>query len=84
MNPNCRYKIQEIREKICILQEVIKFMIDETPGDKIRKAMKPFTCVSCGGLMGLLEYNFRPCSPDVLDALPVTDLKVLGEIYPVW
>jgi len=77
MNPNCRYKIQEIREKICILQEVIKFMIDETPGDKIRKAMKPFTCVSCGGLMGLVEYNFRPCSPDVLDALPVT-LKVLG------
>ena len=53
--------------------------LDETPGDKIRKAMKQFTCDLCGGLMGLVEYNFRPCSPDVLDHLPASDLKILGD-----
>ena len=70
MNPNCRYKIQQVREKISLLEEVIKYMIDETPGDKIRKSMKLFTCDECGGLMELTEYNFRPCEASVLGAPP--------------
>lgn len=65
LHPNSRYDIQDIREQICILQEVIKFMIDETPGDRIRKSMKHFTCrdKECGGMMIMVEYNFHPYYP---------------------
>ena len=65
LHPNSRYDIQDIREQISMLQEVIKFMLDETPGDKIRKAMKPFSCrdKKCGGIMIMLDYNFNPHYP---------------------
>lgn len=63
LHPNCRHAIQDIREMICILEEVIKEMVDETPGDKIRRMAKPFSCRYCDGTMIMVEYNFRPYYP---------------------
>ena len=66
MHSNCATKIQEIRELICVLYNVIKDMVDESPGDKIRKSIKLFTCrdKECGGIMIMVEFSFRPYYPE--------------------
>jgi hypothetical protein len=63
MHSNCATKIQKIRELICVLYEVIKDMVDESPGDKIRKAMTLFTCRHCEGTMIMVEFNHHPYYP---------------------
>jgi len=65
LHPNSRYDIQDIREQISILQNVIKDMLDETPGDKIRNSIKLFTCrdKACGGIMIMVYINFKPYYP---------------------
>jgi len=60
MHPNSRYKPQAVREMISVLQEVIKDMIDETPGGKIRKTIKHYCCKFCEGPMLMLEFNHHP------------------------
>jgi len=61
MHPNCKTKPQQIREMISVLYEIIKDMIDETPGDKLRREkLKPFSCKHCEGTMIMLEYNYHP------------------------
>jgi len=64
LHANCTTKIQKIREMICVLYEVIKDMLDESPGDKIRRAMKRFTCKHCEGVMIMTHLYTMPYYQD--------------------
>jgi hypothetical protein len=75
MHSNCATKTQTIRELICVLYEVIKDMVDESPGDKIRKAIKLFSCKHCEGIMIMVEFNHHPYYGKLKGAPPDSGCK---------
>lgn len=61
MHPNCSVKPQQIREMISVLYSIIEDLMNETPGDKIRRTrLKLFKCKHCDGIMIMIEFDFHP------------------------